>query len=204
MTPSPGGGPEAWADALLAATLFAVDGPGLGGVRLRARAGPVRDRWLEFLNSLCPDQPMPRLPLHADADRLAGGLDLAATLRAGRPVGEQGLLHKADGGVLMIAMAERLESDLAALIGLAMETGRVHSQIAADDSAVGRVRFGVIALDEGVDADERTPASLADRLALHIDLGPVTVRDLCEPSGGALQRSPPPARDCRRCGLMMP
>ena len=35
----------AWADAVWAATLFAVDPHGLGGVALRAGAGPVRDRW---------------------------------------------------------------------------------------------------------------------------------------------------------------
>ena len=41
-------------------------------------------------------------------DRLLGGLDLAATLRAGRPMPQRGLLAEADGGVLVLAMAERL------------------------------------------------------------------------------------------------
>ena len=182
MTDRPDGGPGRWADAVLAAALFAVDGPGLGGVRLRARAGPVRDRWLEILRAMCPEQPMPRLPLHADADRLAGGLDLAATLRAGRPIGEQGLLHKAHGGVLLIAMAERLDPELAAAIGLAMETGRVHGAVSSDEASPASTRFGVVALDEGVEDDERTPAGLADRLALHIDLSNVTVRDLGDPA----------------------
>lgn len=181
MTDGPGGGPGIWADAMLAAALFAVDGPGLGGVRLRARAGPVRDRWLEILRMFCLHQPMPRLPLHADADRLAGGLDLAATLRAGRPIGERGLLHKANGGALLIAMAERLDPELAATIGLVMETGRVHGSVSSDETGSATSRFGVIALDEGVDLDERTPAGLTDRLALHIDLGRVTVRDLVDP-----------------------
>ena len=178
MTDRSDGGPGLWADAVLAAALFAVDGSGLGGVRLRARAGPVRDRWLEILRAVCPEQPMPRLPLHADADRLAGGLDLAATLRAGRPIGEQGLLHKAHGGVLLIAMAERLDPELAAAIGLAMETGRVHGAVSSEEASPASTRFGVVALDEGVEDDERTPAGLADRLALHIDLTNVTVRDL--------------------------
>jgi len=182
MTDAPDAAPGIWADAVLAAALLAVDGPGLGGIRLRARAGPVRDRWLTILRELCPDQPMPRLPLHADADRLAGGLDLAATLRAGRPVGEQGLLHKANGGVLLIAMAERLDPELAAAVGLAMETGRVHGAVAAKEAALATTRFGVVALDEGVEADERTPAGLGDRLALHLDLDSVTVRDLGEPA----------------------
>ena len=36
--------------------------------------------------------PLQRLPLHAADDRLLGGLDLSATLQAGRPVAERGLL----------------------------------------------------------------------------------------------------------------
>jgi len=178
MNAQPGGAPDIWADALLAAAILAIDGQGLGGVKLRARAGPVRDRWLELLHELCSGQPMPRMPLHADSDRLAGGLDLAATLRAGRPIAEQGLLHRANGGLLVIAMAERLELDLAASIGLAMETGRVQGAVASSVQDDPPTRFGVVALDEGVEADEYTPAGLADRLALHVDLGAVTLRDI--------------------------
>jgi len=171
-------GTAVWSDALLAATVLAIDGCGLGGVRLRARAGPVRDRWLAIVRALCPDQPMPRLPLHADADRLGGGLDLAATLSAGRPVAEQGLLRQADGGVLLVAMAERLEPGMAAAIGTVLDTGRVHAAVQVSDDGGDPVRFAVVALDEGAEPDERTPAGLADRLALHIDLEAVSVRDL--------------------------
>lgn len=38
-----------WADAVLAARLFAVDPHGLGGVSLRALPGLARERWLAFL-----------------------------------------------------------------------------------------------------------------------------------------------------------
>ncbi|MBY6204880.1 magnesium chelatase subunit D [Halomonas denitrificans] len=182
MTVTPGVAGSAWDDALLAAQLLAIDPSGLGGVRLRARAGPVRDRWLDVLRSLAPALPRVRLPAHADADRLRGGLDLAATLRAGRPVAEQGLLERAGGGLLLIPMAERLESEPAAVIGLAMDTGRVHSAVEAGDRGPASARFGVVALDEGVDVDEAVPAGLADRLALHVDLSAVTVRDLAEPA----------------------
>ena len=43
-----------------------------------------------------------------------GGLDLAATLQAGRPVAQKGLLAEADGGVVVLAMAERIEPGTAA------------------------------------------------------------------------------------------
>jgi magnesium chelatase subunit D len=182
MTAAPGSGAAAWDDARLAAALFAIDGPGLGGVRLRARVGPVRERWLQCLRLLCADQPMPRLPLHADVERLAGSLDLAATLRAGRPVAERGLLQEADGGVLLIPLAERLEPELAATLGAVMETGRVVGSVSTRHASARRVRFGVVALDEGAEPDECVHAGLADRLALHVDLGHVGVRELSEPT----------------------
>ena len=101
----------AWSDAVTVAQLFAVDPIGTGGVLVRSRAGPVRDRWLATLRgALPPLQPLRRLPLHIADGRLLGGLDLNATLLAGRPVSERGLLAEADGGVLLLAMAERLSS----------------------------------------------------------------------------------------------
>ena len=86
-------------DAFQAAALLLVDPAGLGGVLLRAPAGPVRDAWLSLLQALAPaGMPLPRLPASASEDRLLGGLDLSATLAAGRPVAQAGLLHQADGG----------------------------------------------------------------------------------------------------------
>ena len=47
-------GAAAWFDAVTAARLFAVDPSGIGGVVLRSRAGPVRDRWLALLRAALP------------------------------------------------------------------------------------------------------------------------------------------------------
>ena len=46
-----------WENAVLAASLFAVDPAGLGGVSLRASAGPVRDRWIALLRGVLPPKP---------------------------------------------------------------------------------------------------------------------------------------------------
>ncbi len=101
--------PSPWRDAVLAAALFAVDPAGTAGVALRACAGPARDRWLVALNGLrSPTVVLRRVPLHVTDNRLLGGLDLVATLRAGKPVAERGILAEADGGVVVLAMAERL------------------------------------------------------------------------------------------------
>src|SRR5271156_3421256 len=99
-------GASAWLDAIVAAQLFAVDPCGTGGILLRSRAGPVRDCWLAILRTALPaKQPRKHLPPHTADSRLLGGLDLNATLLAGHPVAERGLLAEADGGVLTLAMA---------------------------------------------------------------------------------------------------
>lgn len=154
----------------LAAALFAVDPPGLGGVVLRAGSGPVRDAWLARLKALLPaDAPWRRVPLHINDDRLLGGLDLSATLQAGRPIAQRGLLAEADGGVVLLAMAERLSASTAASVASVLDARQVvverHGVGVRSDS-----RLGVVALDEGLDADERTPARLRERLAFEVTL----------------------------------
>ena len=172
-------GTPAWLDAVAAAQLFAVDPSGTGGILLRSRAGPVRDRWLSMLRSALPaSHPRKHLPLHIADSRLLGGLDLNATLLAGHPVAERGLLSEADGGVLFLAMAERLPSTTSVHVTAAMDA---RETIVERDGLSLRMpaRFGVIALDEGLD-DEFAPASLRDRLAFHLDLNDISVRDAGE------------------------
>ena len=169
----------AWSDAMTAAQLFAIDPAGTGGVLLRSRAGPVRDRWLAILRAaLPPSQPLKHLPLHVADGRLLGGLDLNATLLAGRPVAERGLLAESDGGVLIVAMAERLSSSTTVHIAAAMDAKET---IIERDGLSLRLPaiFGVVALDEGLD-DEGAPASLRDRLAFHVDLNEISFRDTDE------------------------
>ncbi len=173
----PGPGPDPWADALTAAALVAVDPVGLGGVALRARAGPVRDRWLAQLVALLPPGvPLRRVPLHIGDDRLLGGLDLAATLRAGRPVAQSGLLAQGDGGLLLLAMAERLGAGTVARLASAMDRAEVQAE-REGLTLRSATRFGVIAFDEGASDDERLPAPLADRLAFALDLTALSHRD---------------------------
>jgi magnesium chelatase subunit D len=165
------------ASADLVAALFAVDPVGLGGVALRSAAGPARDRWLATLNALLPaNTPWRRVPLHVNDDRLLGGLDLAATLQAGRPVAQRGLLAEADGGVVLLAMAERLGASTAAAVASAIDT----QALVAERHGIGArsaSRIGVVALDEGIADDEHLPARLRERLAFHLTLPPTTVPD---------------------------
>ena len=163
-----------WVQPALTAAVFAVDPVGLQGVVLRAQPGPVRDLWLQQLQQLLPvGTPWRKLPLHIGDDRLLGGLDLAATLSSGRPVAEPGLLAETSGGILLLAMAERLEPGIAARLAAVLDTGQVSLE-RGGMSRLEEASLGMIALDEGleagVEAEESTPAALSDRFALHLSL----------------------------------
>jgi magnesium chelatase subunit D len=153
----------------LAAAVLAVAPQAAGGLWLRAGAGPARDRWLAELHRLMPpDAPWRRMPVGVSEARLLGGLDLPATLASGRLIGEAGLIALADGGILVVSMAERLDPSIAALIARAMDTGEVHSE--RDGLALHHhAEFGLIALDEG-EPGEFPPVALTDRLGLFLDL----------------------------------
>jgi magnesium chelatase subunit D len=113
-----------------------------------------------------------RIPLHIADGRLLGGLDLAATLHAGRPVAERGLLAEADGGVVLLAMAERVARNTAAHLSAALDNQEV---MVERDGITARTptRFGVIALDEGANDEEQVPDTLKDRFAVLLELNDI-------------------------------
>jgi magnesium chelatase subunit D len=161
-------------DAALAACIFAVDPVALGGLGIRASAGESRDGFVAAIRVLlAPDIPVRKIPSSIDDDRLLGGLDLAATLRSGRPVLARGVLAEADGGVIVVPSAERMTPSLAAKLGAALDCGSVAIE---RDGLTERLdcRLGLILLDEGIGPDEGAPVALLDRMALHAIIeGPI-------------------------------
>ncbi|MFN4114285.1 MAG: magnesium chelatase subunit D [Sphingomonadaceae bacterium] len=153
------------AEARLAIRLFLRDPLAFGGLCLRG-SGPARDRVLaELRESLPQDMPWLRLPGHIDDDRLLGGVDVVASLAAGRAVHQAGLLERAAGGVITVPMAERLREDTAGRLAQALDT---------------RKRFALVLLDDGIGPDERIPAALSERVAFHCDLsGAIRIEDEC-------------------------
>jgi magnesium chelatase subunit D len=140
-----------WARVEAALMLLAVDPKGLRGLWLRGRAGPVRDRVVAALAAL----PIGLRRLHPSvADEvLFGGIDLTASLAAGRGVAVAGLL--AEGPAILLTMAERCGAGLAARLGQWLD---------------GAGPGCVIALDEGAEEGEIAPPALTERLALFLDL----------------------------------
>lgn len=171
---------EPWHAARIVAALLALDPAGLGGVVVRAHAGPVRDRWLALLRrALPPGSPFRKLPAGIGDDRLLGGLDLSATLRAGRPIGARGLLAECDGGLVLVPSAERLSAGTAARLAAAIDTGTVSVE-REGMRLTHPARLAVVALDEGLKAEERPPAALLDRLAFSLDLTHLRLSDTDE------------------------
>ncbi len=147
--------PTPWEHAAQALIAFAIDPGALGGIWLRARSGPVRDRFLVALTEALPTQKLSPL---ADDEQLYGGLDVTATLATLKPVFTTGLITR--GGVCVTPMAERIPAELAGRLGAALDS---HS-------------LSLVALDEGTE-DEGLPAALQDRLAIHLDLDALSFRD---------------------------
>ena len=111
------------------------------GLVLRG-ATPARDALLAALIADVSDRlPCRRMPGHIDDERLLGGIDIAASLAAGKPVETRGLLAEAEGGVLIVPMAERLEDAIAGRLAQALDDGRV----------------GVILLDDAIEAEDAPP-----------------------------------------------
>ncbi|MGI3776618.1 MAG: magnesium chelatase subunit D [Janthinobacterium lividum] len=160
---------DAWQDARTITRLFA-HAPFGSVVHLRGRPGPARDRILSLLrDALPPAAPWRRCPAAIGDARLLGGLDLAATLAAGRSVAGRGLLAEADGGVVLLAGAERLGASTAALLAAALDSG----EVAVERDGFSQrcpARIGLVLLDEGDEDNAALPAVLADLVSFRLDL----------------------------------
>ncbi len=160
---------DAWQAARTVARLFA-HAPAGCVVHLRGSPGPARDRVLFLLrDALPPGAPWRRCPAETGNARLLGGLDLAATLAAGRSVSGRGLLSEADGGVVLLAGAERLAAGTAALLAATLDSG----EVAVERDGFSQrhpARIGLVLLDEGGEDDAPLPAVLADLVSFRLDL----------------------------------
>jgi magnesium chelatase subunit D len=131
------------------AALLARDGAMFGGAVIEGDA----EEWLTGFRALTPSHiPFMRIPASASDERLFGALDLAATLAAGMPVMDQGLVASAAGGYIILHGAERLDQARAARLA----------------GAIDEHHLTLIALEDRRSDDEGLPAVLAERLTFRI------------------------------------
>ena len=86
---------------------------------------------------------------------------------------QRGLLAEADGGVVLLAMAERLSASTTASIAAVLDL----QEVVVERHGVGvrsASRLGVVALDEGLADSEQVPTRLLERLAFHVGLEAVS------------------------------
>lgn len=145
-----GDAPTPFDDALLAARLFIRSPLTFGGMVLRG-SSPARDA---LVKALSESMRCRKMPGHVDDERLLGGIDIAASLAAGKPVEMRGLLAEAAGGALIVPMAERLSEAVAGRLAQALDDRQV----------------ALILLDDGIEPEDAPPPSITERLAFHCDL----------------------------------
>lgn len=150
MTPTPAAPADPLEDAVLAARLFALAPQVFKGMVLRG-PGTAREALVAALGEAIQ---LRRLPGHVDDERLLGGIDLAASLSAGKPVRQIGLIEEARGGALIAGMAERMDGSIAGRLAQALDEGAA----------------ALVLLDDAAEPEEAPPASLTERLAFACDL----------------------------------
>jgi magnesium chelatase subunit D len=136
--------------AVLAARLFLLAPKLFRGMSLRG-ASPAREA---LVAALAEAIPLRRIPGHVDDERLLGGIDLAASLSAGAPVCQTGLIEEAASGALLAGMAERMDSGIAGRLAQALDDGQA----------------ALVLLDDATEPEDTPPASLTERLAFACDL----------------------------------
>jgi len=147
---TPGEPADPLEDAVLAARLFTLAPHTFKGMTLRG-SSPAREALVVALAGAIP---LRRLPGHVDDERLLGGIDLASSLAAGRPVRQTGLIEEARGGALIAGMAERMDGSIAGRLAQALDDGQT----------------ALVLLDDAAEPEEAPPASLTERLAFACDL----------------------------------
>lgn len=158
------------ATAALAGALLAIDPRGLGGAILLRPMHQAARSWSAHVRHLIGAHvPLRRLPVNATDDRVLGGLDLAATLSTGARVVMRGVLAEADGGVIVMPLAERTLPGTVSALAEALDSGEV---IVERDGVAARheARIMLVAMDETTEGigDIHVAPTLADRLAFQI------------------------------------
>lgn len=149
-----------WGRAITALRLLQLDPNGLGGLLLEARSGPVRDAFLALL-------PKDTLKLHPamSQETLLGGVDVSSSLSQGALVRQTGLLETSNQRMIL-SMAERVQPLMATNIAACLDSQRGNT---------------VIALDEHIQDEAPTPLVLTDRLAFHVSIDEVGLREIEAP-----------------------
>lgn len=161
--------------AVEALRLLAVD-PRLGGVAIGAPVGSGKSSLARASVTLFGSTTrFIELPLGSDEEALLGGIDIEATLRTGARVARQGLLARADGGVLYADALNLLPDPVVNILLGALDTGTVQLEREGMSQRID-CRFRLIGT---YDPEEGLPRRhLLDRIGLLVVLPSQTPPDI--------------------------
>ncbi len=169
---------DLWDLYVLSAAVLCVNPRLVGGIVVKSFASDVRQTWLDIINEFLPSSShIVKVPTNISDERLIGGLDLVATINSGNPVVQEGILSQANGGYLLLPMAERNTPLTIASICSALDSNQVVVE-REGISKINQTEFSVIALDES-DLNESLSPALTDRLSMHINLHELSTHDIC-------------------------
>lgn len=175
-----------WHDAMLALDVVAASTRGksanLPAIRVQAKSGPVLDHWLSlFAEAIAPTN-LHKVPVSIGMEGLLGGLDLSATLASGKRQSSQGLLAKANGGVLVLHACEDLDRDVLSTLLQAFEDGFI--QLERDGIRERHeTGFGMLVIDSNEADEDLMPEQVLDRLRMHISLDGIDLRCITSETG---------------------
>lgn len=154
-------------DQLRLALILSAIAPGIGGVIIRGEKGTAKTTTVRAFADLLPDAPLVDLPIGATEDRVVGSLDLESILTQGKAQYQQGLLAKANGGVLYVDEVNLLADHLVDVLLDAAATGSVTvERDGISHSAAARfILVGTMNPEEG----ELRP-QLLDRFGLSVEV----------------------------------
>ena len=156
----------------LALALLAAPGADtLGGAVVIAPGAEEAERWIAALQRAVrharPEAPWQVVPSAVSDDRLAGGVDVVATLARGTRVIARGLLAESHQGVVVMPRVTAASAATLARLAAALDTGSV---VPGEGADVHDARITVVAVACGEEEAAELPSLLVDRLALVVEL----------------------------------
>ena len=159
------------ATAKLALMLLAIE-PRLKGILLSSSSGSARTTIARAARSFFAR--VVQVPTSVSEDRLLGGLDLEGSLRSGKRQTQNGLLAKADGGLLFLDDVDRLDPRLLPHIAAALDTGVVRVEREGMSFTAGAE---IVCIGTYNSVDGSIPTSFQDRVGLLVSMDDLPLPD---------------------------
>lgn len=146
----------------------AVD-PDIKGVLIRGPSGTAKSVLVRSFSRIIPDRKLVEVPQNITEEDMFGGLDMEATIKAGRKEVSKGLMSRADGNLLHIDNANLLDPKILSSVTECVLSGEVKLERGAV-SAEYSVDTTLLATMDPIEGE--LSASVADRFDICVSIIP--------------------------------